>query len=67
MIELNLIGFVKFIFVIVLLIIYFISFLRAIYVRNNRFYTLINYINVLIVYFVGVNVIINLLFEKFFG
>ena len=67
MIELNLIGFVKFIFVIVLLIIYFISFLGATYVKDRSFFTCVNFINVFIIYSIGVNVIINLLLEKFFG
>lgn len=67
MIELNLIGFVKFIFVIVLLIIYFVSFLGATHVKDRSFFTCVNFINVFIIYFVGVNIIINLLLEKFFG
>lgn len=67
MIELNLIGFVRYIFVIVLLIIYFISFLGATYVKDRSFFTCVNFINVFVVYFIGVNIIINLLLEKFFG
>jgi hypothetical protein len=67
MIELNLIGFVKFIFVIVLLIIYFISFLDVTYVKDRSFFTCVNFINVFVVYFIGVSIIINLFLEKFFG
>lgn len=67
MIELNLIGFVRYIFVIVLLIIYFISFLGATHVKDRSFFTCVNFINVFVIYFIGVNIIINLLLEKFFG
>lgn len=67
MIELNLIGFVKFIFVIGLLILYFKNFLDVTYVKDRSFFTCVNFINVFVVYFIGVNIIINLLLEKFFG
>lgn len=66
MIKLNLIGFVKFIFVIGFLIMYFVSFLSATYVKDRSFFTCVNFINVFVVYFIGVNIIINLLLEKFF-
>lgn len=67
MIELNLVGFAKFIFVIVLLIMYFVNFLDVTYVKDRSFFTCVNFINVFVVYFIGVNIIINLLLEKFFG
>lgn len=66
MIELNLIGFVKFIFVIGFLIMYFVIFLDVTYVKDRSFFTCVNFINVFVVYFIGVNIIINLLLEKFF-
>lgn len=67
MIELNLIEFVKFIFVIGFLIMYFVSFLGATHVKDRSFFTCVNFINVFVIYFIGVNTIINLLLEKFFG
>lgn len=67
MIELNLVGFVKFIFVIVCLIIYFVNFLDVTYVKDRSFFTFVNFINVFVVYFIGVSIIINLFLEKFFG